>query len=296
MAESIKTYPALIEHANADAPPLDLEIKLMSELHEKFKGIPDTPHRHDYFTIIWPTKAKGKHIVDFVEYELEPNAIFFISPWQVHQLISTEKPEGYVITFSCDFLNKSKIREEFISDLHLFNEFGKTPPLKMNDEIVANLKQLVQQMIAFKKGTAQFKNDSLGALLKLFLIYCHSSCDAANITDARPEDTGTYNIRQFRHLLNEHYSKEHSVNFYADGINITADHLNRVVKSYTGITAKEFIDDKVILEAKRMVMFSDLNSKEIAYEMGFAKPSNFSNFFKKHTGLNVTEFKSKNQI
>lgn len=293
MAENIKTYSSTSSIPNEVAPPLDLEVKLMGELYDKFGGMPDEPHRHDYYTIIWPIQAKGKHIVDFVEYELEPNAIFFISPGQVHQLVTYNRPEGYAITFSSDFLAKSKIREEFITDLHLFNEFGKTPPLQMNDDIAANLKQLVQQMMLFKKGATRFKNDSLGALLKLFLIYCHSSCDVANIDETQTEDPGAQNVRNYRRLLNEYYKTEHSVQFYADKLNISADHLSRTIKSCTGKTAKEFIDDKIILEAKRMVLFSGLNSKEIAYHLNFAKPSHFSNFFKKNTGLSATEFKEK---
>ena len=296
MAENIKTYSAASGIPNEVAPPLDLEIKLMSELYDKFNGLPDEPHRHDYFTIIWPIHAKGKHIVDFVEYELEPNAIFFISPGQVHQLITYSKPEGFAITFSCDFLTKSMIPAEFISDLHLFSEFGKTTPIQLHTASVVRLKPLVEQMLFIKNNHIPFKNDSLGALLKLFLIYCHSGGDEADMNAVKPEDSGTYNVRSFRQLLDEHYKTQHSVQFYAEALNISPDHLNRVIKSYTGKTAKEFIDDKIILEAKRMVLFSELNSKEIAYDIGFAKPSNFSNFFKKHTGLSATEFKSKKYI
>lgn len=296
MAETIKTYSASSSIPNEVAPALDLEIKLMGELYDKFGGTPDEPHRHDYFTIIWPIQAKGKHIVDFVEYELEPNAIFFISPGQVHQLVTYDKPEGYVLTFSCDFLTKSMIPAEFISDLHLFSEFGKTPPLKLGVDSIDRLKQLVEQMLFFKNSHLPFLNDSLGALLKLFLIHCYSDFDVATLTETKQGSTGAHNVRTFRTLLEENYKTQHSVQFYADALSISPDHLNRVIKSYTGKTAKEFIDDKVILEAKRMVLFSELNSKEIAYNIGFAKPSNFSNFFKKHTGLSATEFKSKKYV
>ena len=94
-------------------------------------------------------------------------------------------------------------------------------------------------------------------------------------------------------LIEENYSNWHSVKEYAEHLNVTADHLNRVIKSLTGKTAKEQLLSKIILESKRMMYFSDLNLKQIGYELGFSEPANFSAYFKKYTGLSPTEFKKR---
>ena len=73
---------------------------------------------------------------------------------------------------------------------------------------------------------------------------------------------------------------------------VSSDHLSRVVKSLTGKTAKDFIQSKLIVESKRLLYFTDLSTKEIAYDLGFSESSNFSQFFKNQTGVSPSEFSS----
>jgi AraC-like DNA-binding protein len=82
------------------------------------------------------------------------------------------------------------------------------------------------------------------------------------------------------------------VNDYADKLAVTPDYLNKTVKSITGKSAKEHIQSKLIVEAKRSLLFSGLSGKELAYTLGFEESAHFNNFFKKNTGLTPTEFKS----
>ncbi|HKI89983.1 MAG TPA: helix-turn-helix domain-containing protein, partial [Draconibacterium sp.] len=97
-------------------------------------------------------------------------------------------------------------------------------------------------------------------------------------------------LRSFKILVNEHFSAWHQTTDYANELNVTPDYLNRVIKSLTGKTAKEFIQARIVIEAKRLIAFSDLNAKEIGYQLGFTEPANFSAFFKKNTGLPPSQF------
>ena len=101
-------------------------------------------------------------------------------------------------------------------------------------------------------------------------------------------------VKGFYNVVKD-YKKEHSTSYYANALYITPDHLNRTFKSKTGTTAKDYIQSRIITEAKRLLYFSDLANKEIAYELGFNEPGNFSAFFKKHTQLSPSNFK-KNEI
>src|SRR5512135_1376613 len=101
--------------------PMPFVIKTMEEIDEKLGGIADSPHRHNYYTVIWSFTATGKHIIDFKEYPIEPHHIFFVSPEQVHQVITDPKPTGYVILFTPEFLEKNSIRQDFIANLKLFH-------------------------------------------------------------------------------------------------------------------------------------------------------------------------------
>ena len=80
--------------------------------------------------------------------------------------------------------------------------------------------------------------------------------------------------------------------FYANQMNITYKHLNEICKEIINSTAKQFIDDFVLLEAKRQLTNSGIRSTDLAYQLGFREPTNFVKYFKKHTGLTPNQFKS----
>lgn len=136
------------------------------------------------------------------------------------------------------------------------------------------------------------KNLSIGAYLKLLLIECNNIC-SINPIETDIDSSGDNLIRKFKVLVDTHFRKEHSTSYYANELHITSDHLNRTVKSKIGKTAKEYIQSRIITEAKRLLYFTALNSKEIGYELGFNEPANFSAFFKKHTQLSPSNFKKR---
>jgi AraC-like DNA-binding protein len=98
-------------------------------------------------------------------------------------------------------------------------------------------------------------------------------------------------VEEFNDLIRKHYSKERSVSFYAKMLNIHPNHLNALVKKYSGLTAKETIDDYIVMEAKVLLFSSSLTIKEIAYELGFNSPDQFSSFFKKRLKLSPSHYK-----
>jgi len=110
--------------------------------------------------------------------------------------------------------------------------------------------------------------------------------------DQRDEDNSNVCIlRDFKGLLEQYFQDWHQVNTYASKLNLTSKHLSHTVKSLTGKTAKEFIQDRLILESKRLLLHTDLEIKEIAYQIGFEEPLHFSGFFKKSTGISPTAFR-----
>ena len=86
-------------------------------------GESDIPHRHDYYTIIFFEKGEGTHIVDFTEYQIEDNTIYFIFPGQMHQVIPTSEPKGWTMKFTDEFLIANSISDKLINGIYLFNEF-----------------------------------------------------------------------------------------------------------------------------------------------------------------------------
>ena len=283
---TVKTY----QKVNAEKQDISFGISKMEDTYTKRNGKVDEPHRHNYFTVLIINKAKGLHKIDFNSYDLDERQIYFVAPGQVHQVIEKDKSQGYAITFSNDFLVQNSIPLSFIASLNLFHNYGQSPPLLPNEEQFKVIENFSKQIFSLFHSNTQMKNLSVGAYLKLSLIECNNIC-AINPIESDIDTSGDNLVRTFKTEVDKNYKQEHSTNFYASQLNITPDHLNRTIKSKIGKTAKEYIQTRIVTEAKRLLYFTDLSNKEIGYELGFNEPANFSAFFKKFTQISPSSFK-----
>jgi AraC-like DNA-binding protein len=284
---NLPTYE--LRHNNQE---VEFAIRSTKDVMAMFGDYTDKPHRHDYYTVLWSHNHAGKHIVDYREFELKPNDIFFVSPGQVHQVIHNENPDGTVILFTCDFLSKNYISESFITNLNLFSEIDSTPPIKISDQSAVLMKDLIDKMRLAILTDDQFKNDTIGAYLKLFLIECNKYAHIAKSENPQTIQSGKVILKNFKDLLEINFSLWMKVSDYSGELNISSDYLNEVIKTTTGKTAKELIQQRIVLEAKRLGLHTDLSSKEIAYRLGFSDPSHFSKFFKNCEGESFTNFRN----
>lgn len=283
---AVKTY----QKVNAEHRNVSFGISKMEDIYTKRNGEVDEPHRHNYYTVLIINKAKGEHKIDFNTYDLSNKQIYFVAPGQVHQVIETEKSIGYAMTFSNHFLVESSIPISFIDSLNLFQNYGQSPPLLPSEAQFEAIEGFAKNIFKLFNSDSAMKNLSIGAFLKLLLIECNNIC-SINPIESDVDTTGDNLIRAFKKGVENNYKKEHSTTFYANELFITPDHLNRTVKARIGKTAKDYIQARIITEAKRLLYFTDLANKEIAYELGFNEPANFSAFFKKNTQLSPSSFK-----
>ena len=285
--KNIKTYKAVLPDNNA----ISFDIKRMENIYEKAEGEADAPHRHDYYVVLLVKNAKGKHIIDFNEFDLRDHQIYFISPGQVHQIKEAEKSFGFAITFSPQFMMENGIERRFIEDLYLFHDFGYAPPLSLNEEELNDLISIAENMLESVHSDDKFRYQSVGAWLKLLLIRCHNICALAQESNTQKVQAAVTLLKHFKTLLEEKYREWHKVNQYAQELNVSADYLNASIKSLTGKHAKAHIQTRLTVASKRLLLFSDLSNKEIAYHLGFSEPANFSQFFKKCTGRSPSQFR-----
>jgi AraC family transcriptional regulator, transcriptional activator of pobA len=276
-----------------DNVPMPFVIKTMEEVNQKSGGIADDPHRHNYYSVIWSFTATGKHIIDFKEYAIEPDHIFFVNPGQVHQVIthSNPSPTGIVLLFTPEFLQKNSIREDFITNLRLFRNSDETPPLPITDKMKTSLSSFTEQMLTAFNSTDEMRYETMGAYLKLFLIECNGHCSLFPGSNTQTMEVGRTLVRQFKNLVEKHYQTWHQVKEYAEALNVSPNYLNEVIKSSIQISAKDYIQNRLMLEAKRMTLFTRKSMKEIGFDLGFDDPSHFSKFFKSNTGQSLQEFK-----
>ncbi|MEM6726816.1 MAG: AraC family transcriptional regulator, partial [Bacteroidota bacterium] len=126
-------------------------------------------------------------------------------------------------------------------------------------------------------------------------IFCNNSSSTETVQNDE-EHPGVCMIRDFKDLLEQQYRNWHKVGNYAKEIVVTPKHLSSTIKQLTGKTAKEWIQERLTLEAKRLLLHTDLSVKEIAYELGFEEPIYLSAFFKKQAGVSPSAFRKAHGI
>jgi len=138
---------------------------------------------------------------------------------------------------------------------------------------------------------AEYSVELLRSLLDLILVYASSiyKVDESMLTKGK----GHLLVKRFFQLLEENYQNNISVNEYASLLNITPNHLTQTVKQLSGKTSNDIIDEKQLLEIKRLLIHTNLGVSEIANQLNFADQSYFTKFFKKKTGLTPLRFRSE---
>lgn len=204
-----------------------------------------------------------------------------------------QKLQLYIISFSSEFAFKNCLKKELVESFYFF--IRNTPIQIALEEKEFLVLSLIYKLIYFvhkdnlKKG---FDNELQRISFNLFLyelklIYLKYTSDSF-LNFSRKESL----MIQFITVLSIHCKKQHYVNFYAGILFITPGHLNKIVKQMTGKTVKNLIAEALIIEAKNLLEDSYLSISEIAEELEFGSISSFSVFFKKHTALAPTEYRS----
>ncbi len=279
---------------NYSGEEVDFIIKRVEDIFDLQNGIEDDPHRHHDYTLILMKEGEGTHVIDFNRFDIISKSIHLIYPGQVHQVITPKRSFGWVMNFNDTFLAQNSIYPELIDKVYLYNTAGYTPPLHLSEEEFVIFEGLVKQIESYNNKDISFRYDAFGALLKLLFINISSLCVLNKNTDLINAIGSNNLFTNFKKLINREYKSVHKVGDYADMLAVNSDYLNRYVKTQSGKSAKEFIQEKLVVEAKRQLIFSERSSKELAFDLGFEEPAHFNNFFKKHVGLTPGQFRQQN--
>lgn len=247
------------------------------------------PHRHNYFVIIWVKNGGGEHLIDLEKFELKDNTIFCVTPGQVHLMNIKGPANGYVISFTAEFMGLEEENFSLLFKTGLFHTFSHSPALDVNEELAAEMDDLAGRMMKEFANYFLLRSEILRGFLKIFLVYLTRQVDKMIHTEAPSKTTDM--LKKFFSLLEKNYVTKRMVTDYASEMIITPNYLNEVVKKSTGFPASHHIQQRIILEAKRKAVYSNLSMKEIAYELGFDDIAHFSKFFKNASGQSFTDFK-----
>ncbi len=245
------------------------------------------PHRHTYYEIIWIKKGSGHHFIDFKDYKFQGPCLFILNPGVVHKIHKDGPTEGYVAKFSESFLNQIEANAVKIIRNGLFDDIHPRPVFSLDDQKVEILDELMQKMLTEFNRNEEFSRSILVSYLKIFLLRIYELRENSDHERFRSPRYKT--LFDFKKLIGENFRQQHEIKFYTQKLATSHRNLNLISSEFTGKSAKTLLNERLLLEAKRL-LYSSGNVKETAYELGFSDPSYFSRFFKKHTGKNPSSF------
>ena len=259
------------------------------ELHPQIFML-NNSYRNPYHMMVWVTGGKGTMNIDGTLYTIAPGQLLLMAAGQMYQVLNNHHLQGYVLSFSDAFWERTPASARNCKAT-LFNNARLQQLLVLDEDAGASLTKLMQHLLEeYQADNYSNKPDVLAAFLKIIII------KAANLRSLLTLSTHNHDYRlyqRFLELVNQEYHRQHNVAAYAKKLGLSTRKLTEVCKQYGGEGAKELINHRLIVEAQRLLQFSEQPIKEISFSLNFATPYQFSNFFKKNTSQSPAAYKKQ---
>ena len=235
------------------------------------------PHRHDYHELIWTRRGEGRHSIDGEGAGVHPGTVTLIGRGQVHVFERARRLSGAVVRFGPEMQHEGP-------GWLVGGRGSRTVPVPPS-EIPA-----LESTIATLAAESIRPLDACGIdlqrhLLSVILLWVERWYDATRTERRDPDDADVQLYRRFDQALERDFARHHDAAHYADALAVPPAQLSRSLAHVTGRTTKQLITDRVMLEAARLLRFTDLTVGEIAFRAGFEDQLYFSRAFKRHYGV-----------
>lgn len=241
-------------------------------------------HAHDFFIIILFIHAKGTHDINNQSYSIGDNEVHVLFPGQMHKWHLKEGTKAYQLMIERQFF------EQFSSFFRFsFTNYQNNPIIKLNKDSYSKLKY---EFISIKKELKKQKASIHLISARAAVIAAIVSEQAEDIFDEFKVYQTNERLAQYNLLIDLFFTQNKTVGFYAKKLNISANYLNILCKKDLKVSAIQLIQQRVIVEAKKLITNNKSTLKEITFELGFTDTAYFSNYFKKHTGMSPSQFRS----
>ncbi|NMH89514.1 AraC family transcriptional regulator [Flavivirga algicola] len=257
---------------------------------EKNKDFFNKPHRHDFFLCVLFSEGSGIHEIDFNTYQVKPGSVFFLRPSQTHYWIFDNQPDGYIFFHTQNFyelhFSKSKL-EQF----PYYYSYKNRPTLHLNSNEITAIEPIFKSINDEYRNSLVYKKQKIASLINT--VYIDLARQYSTYESIKNVTSVTYveTLRSLEKDIDTHYKTKKSVKFYANRLNITPKHLNRIVKTTLGKTTTDLITERVILESKRLIVHSNNSLSTISELIGYQDYAYFSKVFKLKTGNTPLGFK-----
>lgn len=233
-------------------------------------------------------KGEGKIIIDDKEFDINDKEILLISKGQIFSFSAMTRISGFEISFGDCFWEKAPASASNCK-LLLFNDAALHQKISLHENDFFELDSICEIMVK-EHLNEDYPNklDAMAAYLKILMI---KLANLAPTFNEGIDDFDNQIYRKFLELVSTKYHHMHDVLYYADKLLISPRKLSDISKKKSGKGAKEIIAGQIIAESKRLLQFSAKTIKEIAYELSFSTPEQFSHFFKKYTDISPLDYR-----
>lgn len=247
----------------------------------------------DYVKILLVGRG-GKVTVDFQDYQLEQDALFFISPGQFNAWDS--EATGQILFYNRDFYCVEIHDKEVACDGILFHNVYDIPVVYLSASQSENITKILEEFRDEFSQQDSTTEEMLRILLKKIIILSTRIWKQANKIEGSEVNQEVEFSRKFSQLVEWFYQSHHTVSDYANLLKITPKALNkRIVKAH-GAGPNEIIKKRIILEAKRLLVHTELSIKEIGYKLGYDDPSYFIRLFSNQVGKAPQHFRQQYRL
>ena len=264
----------------------DVDQLLGISIEQLTKQVPfrHIPHRHDFYHLFWIESGNGTFVSDGRSYPLARGSLIFVPPGQVHAWKWNDTLKGYVLCFEPASLFSGNDRPYRL--LHDLGQFSATTKDRATFQIAGSTYRL--RRVAFKSladefhGNAEFRSDMVRSQVTALLIRLHRLCLSTPSDEVQGYSTQLTN--RFLSLLEKEEGKLQRTRYYTSALSVSPRVLVDAVLTETGKSPSTWIRDRTLLEARRLLIYTDLTISEIAYRLNFRNVSYFVRFYRRLVG------------
>ncbi len=252
-------------------------------------------HTLTYYDITFITEGEGRFSIDNQSFDAIPGDVFFSMPGEIRYWDTEHITSGYALIFEDEFLSSFLKDSLFVQHLSYFNMQQASSKIHLSEPLYSRFMKLIQSI---KEEIDAFKHNDelvLQALLYEMLILLDRTYMNGVVADGEVREGRNMHVDKFVHLVDKFFKEKRSVLYYADTMCITSNYLNEIMNAVMHVSAKQYIQNKVMDEAKRLLTYTDLRVSEIAFTLNYETASYFIRNFRQQTQMTPLAYRKEHK-
>ncbi len=251
-------------------------------------------HRHDFYELAWLAKGEATFFSDFKTYSLQAGSLIFIAPGQVHTLDGDWPTlESFVLSFRPAGLTLYGRDPQFLAELPYYAP-AALPVLQIDDGMKPFFDNIFTTISNRFVELGQSQEELIFSYLNVLLVEARRLYTATS--NQSTMNAAAHLTKAFHLAVDQHYLERKKIHDYADHLGVTPNHLVKTIRQATGLTPGQIVRDRLLLEAKRLLVHTAYSNAEIAQDLAFSSPAQFGHWFKKAVGVSPGQFRQQFHI